>query len=1228
MERCRLSAMTLTLEDVAGAALHRARLCSNSALHPLKSILLSVLYIKRVSTITGNMSFALLPRKNGIAMKHTARTCLIEERKYRKWSQQEVADRIGTTPNNVSRWELGQTTPGPYFCAKLCTLFGKNAQELELVDWRPARESSSGNLSHVLLAQGKTSFVPRNPYKGLRAFREEDTQDFFGRDSLIEETLALLGQMLQENQLKRAPSRLLTVVGPSGSGKSSLVMAGVVPRLHRDALPGSQNWLYLDPMVPGAHPLEALTTTLASLFPARTLTSLREDLDASARSLHALLATHRPPSKGHILLLIDQFEELFAQTETEHERQHFLDLLLTAVMEPSGPLIAIIVLRADFYDRPLQYPALGALFTTSQVLVLPMEVRDVRAAIEQPAQLPDVQIVFEDGLVDEVLFEVQGQIGALPLLQFTLDQLFQQRQGQVCTLHSYREMGGVRGALARQAESLYQSLPSPVHQRLARALFLRLINPSTVEQEVTRRRVPFTELVMLDSEDTDRLAAVTWVFTEARLLTTNMTGRVATIEVSHEALLHAWPRLQEWLHEARDAVRVQRALREDAAEWLRQGQPPDQLYQGSRLTKALNWRADNLPSRDEDLFLQASQEAQQRAHIVLQQQRRRTTRRRVLGGIATLAALSGTGLLGELLGSLKHASSGQRFASSPPYSGHTRMVTCVAWSPADGTLLASASVDRTVRIWDTSSGQSLFTYQQHQQPVYSVAWSPDGTHIASASADQAVRVWDANSGVLRCVYYGHAAAVYSVAWSPDGTRIASAGADQTVQVWDATNGRLLFPSYTGHTDTVYSVAWSPDGTRIASAGADQTVQVWVPQNSHVLLCFLHSGVVRCVAWSPNGTHIASASDNQMVQIWDAINGGLSFPPYTGHTAAVYSVAWSPDGKLLASAGFDRTVQIWVAEREDDLLGYLLTAQEPNAVQHIAWSPDGRHIALANADATIQMIDIDQGHPLFPPIDLTASLANVAWSPDGQLLAAVSIDATVQIWDANKGRPFFISPGHRFQGETAFGGTVAWSSDGQLLAAAGPDQSVRIWSKGSFSPSDYPVPVSVRCVAWAPGSYHLAIVDADEMIWLWDVTADRTSFYTPHTAAITSVAWSPDGTYLASASADQTVQIYNVTAHTSFLTYTGHRGALPGLLMGHALPQPVPTRRSRSGTPPVASTVSSIGGITTQCVAWPGLPMAGAWLPRAVIVPCSSGGFSQNVAPSSPHCRESSGRQLR
>ncbi|TME05606.1 MAG: TIR domain-containing protein, partial [Chloroflexi bacterium] len=448
---------------------------------------------------------------------------------------------------------------------------------------------------------------PRNPYKGLRPFTSADAHDFFGRDALIQELLEALKVSLTKNIPGVQSARLLAVVGTSGSGKSSVVMAGLLPCLQTGGILGSKGWVYLDPVVPGVHPIESLTLALSEKLHDKGLKTIREDLeDDPARGLHLYATALAKPQGTKVVLFVDQFEELFTLTTSEDERRQFVDLLINAITEPGGPVVLILTLRVDFSDRPMQYPELYRLIDAHHSSVLPMEMDDLRGTIEQPAALPDVQLTFEGDLVGDLLFEIRGQTGALPLLQFTLDQLFQRRSGHQLSLQSYREIGGVKGALSQHAEETYQELPSDEHRQVARDVFLRLIKPGTTEQDTTRRRAARSEFEQADSKQTQQMQETLEAFIRARLLTTNQISGKTTIEVSHEALIREWKRLAEWLREARDDILFQQSLSEDSAEWEQRKRPRDRLYRGVQLKEALTWARRNRPSEQEVVFLRAS----------------------------------------------------------------------------------------------------------------------------------------------------------------------------------------------------------------------------------------------------------------------------------------------------------------------------------------------------------------------------------------------------------------------------------------------------------------------------------------------------------------------------------------------------------------------------------------------------------------------------------------------
>ena len=294
-------------------------------------------------------------------------------------------------------------------------------------------------------------------------------------------------------------------------------------------------------------------------------------------------------------------------------------------------------------------------------------------------------------------------------------------------------------------------------------------------------------------------------------------------------------------------------------------------------------------------------------------------------------------------------------------SGHSSRITAVVWSP-DGKHLASASYDKSARIWDSTNGYREIVYRGHVDRVQAVAWSPDGKRVASASSDRTVQIWDAITGRSLFTYHGHGLPVMALAWSPDGTRIASGGDDKTVQVWDANTGILIY-THRGHSGRVQTIAWSPDGTRIASAGDDKTVQVWMlvkPKRSFFSTLLSgtsgsstyrgHTAKVYALAWAPGGQRIASVSADKTLQVWDAL-GSKKYFIYRSNGASLNTVAWSPDGRFLAAGGNDKMAHIWDAVTRQGVSTY---HGHTNYVTSLAWSPDGKLLASASVDRSIQV----------------------------------------------------------------------------------------------------------------------------------------------------------------------------------------------------------------------------------------------------------------------------------
>ncbi len=478
-----------------------------------------------------------------------------------------------------------------------------------------------------------------NPYKGLRAFEEADAADFFGREALVEQ---LIGRIAEDTPT----SRFLAVVGPSGSGKSSVVKAGVLPELRTGRLPGSEGW-YVAEMSPGVHPMTEIEAALLSvaIVPPKNLKSqLRSDTKGLLQAVEQVL---QPGEQ--MLLIIDQFEELFTLVSHEEERAHFLESLRLAVSAPNSRLRIIITLRADFYDKPLLYEGFAQIMRQRTEVVVPMTSEELERAIVRPAE--GVGLEVETELLASIVSDVSEEPGTLPLLQYALTEVFERRDGRVLTLEAYRASGGALGALARRAEELYEDMDSD-RQALIRQIFLRLVTVGEGTED-SRRRVGWAELTSFAGEGPD-LQAVLDTFGKYRLFSFDRdpVSREPTVEIAHEALINKWGRLREWLSSSREDVRLQRRLAVGATEWRASSRDMSFLLRGALLEQLEDWAAttDLALTEEERGYLAASiverrtQETREKARRKRQAEQERRIRNRLQVLVAVLAVSAGIAL--------------------------------------------------------------------------------------------------------------------------------------------------------------------------------------------------------------------------------------------------------------------------------------------------------------------------------------------------------------------------------------------------------------------------------------------------------------------------------------------------------------------------------------------------------------------------------------------------------
>ncbi|KAJ5292708.1 uncharacterized protein N7443_008661 [Penicillium atrosanguineum] len=465
--------------------------------------------------------------------------------------------------------------------------------------------------------------------------------------------------------------------------------------------------------------------------------------------------------------------------------------------------------------------------------------------------------------------------------------------------------------------------------------------------------------------------------------------------------------------------------------------------------------------------------------------------------------------------------------------GHSGWVTSIAWSQ-DGSRLASASEDTIVKIWDLATGQCALTFEGHSDSVTLIAWSQDGSRLASASKDKTVRIWDPATSQCALTLEGHSGWVTSIAWSQDGSRLASASQDKTVRIWDPATGQCV-STLEGHRDSVTLIAWSQDGSRLASASEDSTVRIWDPATGQCGLTLEgHIGWIHSISWSQDGSRLASASYH-IIKIWDSATGQCALA-LEGHSTSVFSIAWSQDGSRLASASKDKTVRIW-----DPATGQCVSTLEghSDSVNSIAWSQDGSRLASASSDSNVRIWDPATGQCASTLEGHSELVTSIAWSQDGSRLASASEDCTVRIWDPATGQC-----GLPLRGHTNSVTSITWSQDGNRLASAGHDSTVRIWDPAT---SQCALTLGghngwVTSIAWSQDGSRLASAPEDSIIRIWDIATGQCALTLKgHSGWVSSIAWSQDGSRLASASEDTTVRIWDPATGQCALTLEGQSG---------------------------------------------------------------------------------------
>jgi WD40 repeat protein len=871
------------------------------------------------------------------------------------------------------------------------------------------------------------------PYRGLYAFQEEHAPLFFGREELTRRILDKLRVTLETGE----GHRLLAIIGPSGSGKSSLAQAGLVAALKQGQLAGSQDWQVVH-CRPGAQPAENLC---AALYKAKAIDlSEAEDLRAGMLEGERALyyTTYAFSHERRLVLLIDQFEEVYTLCRDEVVRRAYISNLLYAAGVIGGQVVVVLTLRADFYGHCAAY-GLSKVLPASQMLIEPLTENELQRAIQQPAYLAGRE--FEVGLVERLLDDVRDQAGRLPLLQHALLELWTHSEGSLLTHAAYDEIGRVAGALERRAEMVYEAL-SPFEQAVCQRIFLRLTQPGEGMVD-TSRRASYAELLSAGG-DAAELENVVRKLADARLVTTEGSETERHINVAHEALIQGWGRLRAWIDENRESLIFHRRLTQAAGEWAENGRDPSYLYWGGRLAQADLWAEEHEGdlSEVEQAFLTASwaeREARRRSQAQARSRRLARLARDHLGDERELALLLAieAGRAANTPEADEALQSALIHRRTLRLAGHTGAVKHVSWD-SSGSRLATASADRTARVWalgsdqeDAASAVRRVHLRGHTDEVWWVAWSRSDTRLATASDDGTARVWDAESGDPLTVLAGHRGWIYHTAWSMDDTCILTAGGDGTARVWDADSGEqllLLAAREVGSTglpasadrsrqrDRVVHAAWNADSTRIVTACADGIARVWDAGSGDLLLSLPHDAEVRSsvyrVRWSPEGRRIVTASYDRTARVWDA-GGGHPLAVLSGHTRRVYYAAWSPDGTRIVTTSADDTARVWDAHSGDELA---VLSGHRDEVRYAAWNGAGTWIVTVSEDGTARVWDAGSGDELAVLHGHTRAVGHVSWNRAGTRFATAGDDGTACVWVAEDIERFAVRAGHLDTGD--------------------------------------------------------------------------------------------------------------------------------------------------------------------------------------------------------------------
>ena len=1026
-----------------------------------------------------------------------------------------------------------------------------------------------------------------NPYRGLESFEAAQSKLFFGRDEPIEELYKRITQPDAETNSDRP---FTVVLGISGSGKSSLVKAGLIPYLTKKE---AGLWQILEPMRPGTTPFLALAKAILPI--ANDSVSSQDSIEQLSQLLQnnqthfsqTIAAWHElNQNQGKkLLLVIDQFEELITQSqisqiqqsqdsvEQKSEWQKFLDVLAVAIQAQAQHLRIVVTLRSDFEPRFLN-SALKEYWASARFPVRAMRADELRQAIEKPAE--EKALFFEPStLVDRLIEEVGQMPGALPLLSFTLSELYNQlarkwkneeTSDRALTLNDkFRQEGGLAGSLTRRSNEVYQQIGETENlgaaaQATMRRVMLRML---TLEGgETTRRKVPESELVYPTPDENERVKQVVNSLVDARLL---VKGQLETgepyVEPAHDFLVRGWGVLQDWINEekAKETLELQQRLTAQANDWDGSNRPNGLLLLDGDRLKQLEFFLQSVNNwfnqQEQDYVENSSKQAQkQRLKDTLPQEGDRISNllqiRPVEGMILAIKSIGqNLDVMPEDILAPTQVALSQAIHMAKEENvilAHTQVVSSIAFN-RQGTLIVSGSYDKTLQLWDKFGNASGELFCGHDFAVWSVDFHLDGEIIATGSHDSTIRLWDLQGNSVRQPFEGHQANVLCVNFSPDGTMIASCGDDQKIILWDL-EGNIICDQFDGHKATINCVTFHPDKELIASASNDGTVRLWNFKGDSIITIQAHTKVVspifqfdgeavRSVAFNPDGDRILSTGEDGTLRQWN-LQGYPISEPFRSLKYNALSSKYSPDGRTIFSAN-GTSLYCW------DLDGNFISQIRGHSdhIEAFAFSPDGKTVVTGSRDKTIRFWSLQEfssGESVSPEYPNQS----VAFSSDGNSIL-VGCARSIYQWNLQGAlikqfRRF--STGIRASANLA----IAFKPRNDIFASYGSSNTLYLQKlQGELIQELVQEHTdTITCIEFSPTQELLVSSSYDGTICLWHLEGKLiTRFPKESLESINSVAFSPNGEVIASGGDDSILRLWDLHGQLIQSPFQGHESAI-------------------------------------------------------------------------------------